>query len=149
MRTDLERDDFIALLEKLKGEDEADILAAVRDLNAKMTVAGVSWDDLLISQDDTPAATDYSDDDEDEDEDEDEGEGEGEVEQAEDDDSDLKPLSAEEKVEAASLIAAIRGMEISDLTKDELEEYEDDLEHGEFEQMDLRYLKALKARLSA
>ena len=146
MRTDLERDDFIALLEKLKSEDEAEVLAAVRDLNAKMTVAGVTCDDLLMSQDDAPAASDYSNEDEDEDEEEDEDE----VEQtSDDDDSDLNPLSAEEKAEAASLIAAIRGMEISDLTKDELKEYEDDLEHGEFEQMDLRYLKALKARLSA
>ena len=146
MRTDLERDDFIALLEKLKSEDEAEVLAAVRDLNAKMTVAGVTWDDLLMSQDDAPAASDYSNEDEDEDEEEDEDE----VEQtSDDDDSDLNPLSAEEKAEAASLIAAIRGMEISDLTKDELKEYEDDLEHGEFEQMDFRYHKALKARLSA
>ena len=148
MRTDLERDDFIALLEKLKSEDEAEVLAAVRDLNAKMTVAGVTWDDLLMSQDDAPAASDYSNEDEGEEEDEDEDEDE--VEQtSDDDDSDLNPLSAEEKAEAASLIAAIRGMEISDLTKDELKEYEDDLEHGEFEQMDLRYLKALKTRLSA
>jgi len=144
MRTDLERDDFIALLEKLKSEDEAEILAAARDLNAKMTVAGVAWDDLLISQDNTPAESDLSDEDEDDDEDEDENE-----QPRDDDDSDLKPLSAEEKAEAASLIAAIRALEISDLTKEELEEYEDDLEHGEFEQMDLRYLKALKTRLSA
>ena len=139
MRTKLERDDFIALLEKLNSEDEADVLAAARDINAKMTVAGVTWDDLLMSQGDASTESDYSDDDEDE----------GEAEQSNDDDSDLNPLSAEEKAEALSLIAAIRGLEISDATKSELKEYEDDLEHGEFEQMDLRYLKALKTRLSA
>ena len=140
MRTKLERDDFIALLEKLNSEDEADVLAAARDINAKMTVAGVTWDDLLMSQGDASTESDYSDDDEDE----------GEAEQSnDDDDSDLNPLSAEEKAEASSLIAAIRGLEISDATKSELKEYEDDLEHGEFEQMDLRYLKALKTRLSA
>ena len=140
MRTKLERDDFIALLEKLNSEDEADVLAAARDINAQMTVAGVIWDDLLMSQGDAPTESDYSDDDEDE----------GEAEQSnDDDDSDLNPLSAEERAEASSLIAAIRGLEISDATKSELEEYEDDLEQGEFEQMDLRYLKALKTRLSA
>ena len=139
MRTKLERDDFIALLEKLNSEDEADVLAAARDINAKMTVAGVTWDDLLMSQGDASTESDHSDDDEDE----------GEAEQSNDDDSDLNPLSAEEKAEALSLIAAIRGLEISDATKSELEEYEDDLEQGEFEQMDLRYLKALKTRLSA
>ena len=140
MRTKLERDDFIALLEKLNSEDEADVLAAARDINAKMTVAGVTWDDLLMSQGDASTESDHSDDDEDE----------GEAEQSnDDDDSDLNALSAEEKAEALSLIAAIRGLEISDATKSELEEYEDDLEQGEFEQMDLRYLKALKTRLSA
>ena len=51
MKTDLERDDFLVLLEKLKSEDDKEILSAARDINAKMTVAGVSWDDLLISQD--------------------------------------------------------------------------------------------------
>ena len=67
MRTDLERDDFIVLLEQLKSDEDADILAAVRDINAKMTVAGVTWDDLLMSQDD--AANDYQVDDEPDDED--------------------------------------------------------------------------------
>ena len=140
MRTNLERDDFIVLLEKLNSEDNTDVLAAARDINAKMAVAGVTWDDLLMSQGDASTESDYSDDDEDE----------GEAEQSnDDDDSDLNALSAEEKAEALSLIAAIRGLEISDATKSELKEYEDDLEHGEFEQMDLRYLKALKTRLSA
>ena len=140
MRTNLERDDFIVLLEKLNSEDNTDVLAAARDINAKMAVAGVTWDDLLMSQGDASTESDYSDDDEDE----------GEAEQSnDDDDSDLNALSAEEKAEALSLIAAIRGLEISDATKSELKEYEDDLEQGEFEQMDLRYLKALKTRLSA
>tara|TARA_B100000315_G_scaffold123899_1_gene113904 strand:+ start:10349 stop:10786 length:438 start_codon:yes stop_codon:yes gene_type:complete len=145
MRTDLERDDFIALLEKLKSDDEADVLAAARDINAKMTVAGVNWDDLLMSQDDVVAESDHSYDEDEEDEDDEESGAEDDG----GDDDELNPLSAEEKAEASSLIAAIRNMEISDLTKDELEEYEDDLEHGEFEQMDLRYLRALKTRLSA
>ena len=50
MKTDLERDDFLTLLEKLRSKENNEILKAVRDINAKMTVAGVSWDDLLISQ---------------------------------------------------------------------------------------------------
>ena len=143
MRTDLERDDFIALLEKLKSEDEAEVLAAVRDLNAKMTVAGVTWDDLLMSQDD--AANDYQVDDEPDDEDSPDDEEDGD----EEDDDELNPLSDEEKQEATGLISAIGEMEISEATKQELEEYKDDLEQGEFEQMDLRYLRALKSRLSA
>jgi hypothetical protein len=144
MRTDLDRDDFIALLERINSEDEAEILAAVRDINAKMTVAGVTWDDLLMSQD---TASDDQIDELDEDDDEDEESDEPVADQ--DDDGDLEPLSDAEKQEATSLISAIGGMEISDATKQELEEYSEDLKEGEFEQMDLRYLRALKARLSA
>ncbi|MBT3989498.1 MAG: hypothetical protein HON14_15605 [Rhodospirillaceae bacterium] len=143
MRTDLERDDFIVLLEQLKSDEDADILAAVRDINAKMTVAGVTWDDLLMSQDD--AANDYQVDDEPDDEDSPDDEEDGD----EEDDDELNPLSDEEKQEATGLISAIGEMEISEATKQELEEYKDDLEQGEFEQMDLRYLRALKSRLSA
>ena len=39
-------------------------------------------------------------------------------------------------------------MKVSETTKQELSEYKDDLKEGEFEKMDLRYLRALKARLS-
>lgn len=136
MRTDFEREDFVVLLARLKSEEEAEILAAVRDINAKMTVAGVTWDDLLISQGDT-APDNYDNDDYDDDDDDDEN------------DEKSAPLSDEEKQEATSLIEAIGGMEISDQTKQDLEEYADDLKEGDFEQMDLRYLRALKTRLSA
>ena len=172
MRTELERDDFIVLLEKLKSEEDAEVLAAARDINAKMTVAGVEWDDLLMSQDD--GASDETDDYEPDDDDEAEAEAEAEAEDEaeaeaedeaeaeakdedeqslpdddeEDDDGD-NPLSDEEKQEAASLINAIRALEISETTKEELKEYEQDIKDGEFEQMDIRYLRALKARLKA
>jgi len=158
MRTELERDDFIVLLEKLKSEEDAEVLAAARDINAKMTVAGVEWDDLLMSQDD--GASDETDDYEPDDDDEAEAEAEAEAEdededeqslpddEEEDDDGD-NPLSDEEKQEAASLINAIRALEISETTKEELKEYEQDIKDGEFEQMDIRYLRALKARLKA
>ena len=142
MRTDLERDDFIALLERINSEDDAEILAAVRDINAKMTVAGVTWDDLLMSQD-TASDDQFDELGEDEDEEADEPVTD------QDDESELEPLSDAEKQEAASLISAIGGMEISDATKQELKEYSEDLKEGDFEQMDLRYLRALKARLTA
>ncbi len=137
MRTDLERDDFLVLLERLKSEEDSEILSAVRDINAKMTVAGVSWDDLLISQD---------------------GEREGgiadaHVEKSESDeaeyiDDNFEPLSDEERREAETLINSIRNMKVSDSTIQELDEYKNDISDGEFEKMDLRYLRALKARLS-
>nr|HIL75040.1 hypothetical protein [Rhodospirillales bacterium] len=138
MRTDLERGDFLALLEKLKSEEDDEVLGVVRDINAKMTVAGVSWDDLLISQDETQE--DSADDDKDED-----GQESGRENVSDD---NFEPLNDEERQEAENLINAIKGMKVSEATKQEIDEYRDDLREGEFEQMDLRYLRALKARLS-
>jgi hypothetical protein len=135
MKTDLERDEFLVLLEKLRSEDDSIILATVGDINSKMMVAEVSWDDLLISQDDIQVDNDVD----------------AEVQDANNDnDSDgtTEPLNDEEKREAEDLIAAIRSMKVSGATKKELDEYASDIKEGEFELMDLRYLRALKARLS-
>lgn len=138
MKTELERDDFLVLLEKLKGEDDKEILSAARDINAKMTVAGVSWDDLLISQDEAIENIDSS-------HDNDHGNQNDENEQTDD---NFEALNDEESQEAISLIKTIGNMKVSETTKQELSEYKDDLKEGEFEKMDLRYLRALKARLS-
>ena len=135
MKTDLERDEFLVLLEKLRSEDDSIILATVGDINSKMMVAEVSWDDLLISQDDIQVDNDLD----------------AEVKDANNDnDSDgtFEPLNDEEKREAEDLIGAIRSMKVSGSTKKELDEYASDIKEGEFELMDLRYLRALKARLS-
>jgi len=135
MKTDLERDEFLVLLEKLRSEDDSIILATVGDINSKMMVAEVSWDDLLISQDNIQVDNDVD----------------AEVQDTNNDnDSDgtFEPLNDEEKREAEDLIGAIRSMKVSGSTKKELDEYASDIKEGEFELMDLRYLRALKARLS-
>ena len=136
MQTDLERADFLVLLEKLRSEEDAVVLATINDINAKMSDAGVSWDDLLISQDDIQVEDG-----------EDATDQEGETEN--DSGEFFEPLNDEEKREAESLIGAIRGMKVSTATKKELDEYVEDIKEGEFELMDLRYLRALKERLSA
>jgi hypothetical protein len=100
-----------------------------------MMVAEVSWDDLLISQDDIQVDNDLD----------------AEVKDANNDndnDGTIEPLNDEEKREAEDLIGAIRSMKVSGSTKKELDEYASDIKEGEFELMDLRYLRALKARLS-
>ena len=136
MRTDLKRDDFISLLEKMKSENDDEILNAVREVNAKMTVAGVTWDDLLISQE--AGSTNGSDEKMGEDID-------SEVDGASN--ADFSTLNDEEKQEAEALINAIGKLKISEMTKQELDEYKADLKQGEFQQMDLRYLRAFKNRL--
>jgi hypothetical protein len=135
MKTDLERDEFLVLLEKLRSEDDSIILATVGDINSKMMVAEVSWDDLLISQDDIQVDNDADAEDQDANNDN-------------DSDGTFEPLNDEEKREAEDLIGAIRSMKVSGSTKKELDEYASDIKEGEFELMDLRYLRALKARLS-
>ena len=135
MKTDLERDEFLVLLEKLRNEDDSIILATVGDINSKMMVAGVSWDDLLISQNDIQVDNDANAEDQDANNDN-------------DSDGTFEPLNDEEKREAEDLIGAIRSMKVSGSTKKELDEYASDIKEGEFELMDLRYLRALKARLS-
>jgi hypothetical protein len=154
MKANLERDDFINLLGQLNSDDDAEILGAVRDLNAKMTVAGMTWDDLLISQGDTAEVTLSEDEDSVidqgiEDSAIDQEDEEFDIDQEDKGSDNLEPLSDDEKEEAGSLISAIGGMEISNMTKQELEEYAADIKSGDFEKMDLRYLRALKSRLSA
>jgi hypothetical protein len=135
MQADLERYDFIILLDRMKSTDDTEILAAVRDINAKMTVANVTWDDLLTSQNDI--SIENNDD-----------EAVSSNNDGQTNDYVSQSLSAEEKKEAAKLISTIASMKISKATKQELEEYTADLNGGEFEQMDLLYLRALQVRLS-
>ena len=46
------------------------------------------------------------------------------------------------------MIAAISGLNISAATKEDMKEYKQDLADGEFDVMDLNYLRALRGRLS-
>lgn len=134
MQTDLNREEFLVLLEKLSSSKESEVLSIVEEINNKISNAGVTWDQLLISSD-----------------------GEEEFEESDDDEinniedveeSNSKPISKTEINEAKKLIQAIDAISKSELTKQELREYEEDLKEGDFEQMDLQYLRALKDRLA-
>ena len=134
MQIDLNREEFLVLLEKLSSSKESEVLSIVEEINNKISNAGVTWDQLLISSD-----------------------GEEEFEESDDDEinhnedveeSDSKPISKTEITEAKKLIQAIDAISKSELTKQELREYEEDLKEGDFEQMDLQYLRALKDRLA-
>ena len=148
MLASLDREKFIELLNKLGSEGDEEALSAARDLHAQVTVAQLSWDDLLVPDEvDTPMVMDDTVDHEsdhlDADEaDEDQGD---DIVFDEDDDRDL---TDEEKSEALALIDKISTLEISAGTKEELTEYKQDIEDGDFAQMDLRYLRALHGRLA-
>ena len=134
MQTDLNREEFLVLLEKLSNSKEPDVLSIVDEINKKISNAGVTWDDLLVSS-----------------------QGVEEVDKLDEDPVDdvkdyeepvSQPITKTEITEAKKLIQAINLIAKSDATKEELAEYKEDLKEGEFDQMDLQYLRALKDRLS-
>jgi len=136
MQTDLNRDEFLELLEKLSSTKKSNVLPIVEEINNKMSNAGVTWDQLLISsQAEEEEEIEESDDDE-----------VNNIEDAEE--SKSEPISKTEIAEVKKLIQAIDAISKSDATKQELREYEEDIKEGDFEQMDLQYLRALKDRLS-
>ena len=157
MLANLDRAQFIELLRTLGEEEDEAVLTAARDIHAKMTVAGVDWDDLLVPEHpDEPEEDDedYEDDADFDDEDEDDGDEDEQDDDLDDDDDDEededeRALSDEEKAEALSLITRLLDKGVSADTKEELEEYKQDIDEGEFAAMDLRYLRALHKRLSS
>lgn len=161
MLANLDRAQFIELLRTLGEEKDEAVLTAARDIHAKMTVAGVDWDDLLVpehpdepEEDDEDYEDDYEDDaglDDDDDDDGDEQDNglDDEYEDDDEDDEDERALSDEEKTEALSLITRLLDKGVSADTKEELEEYKQDIDEGEFAAMDLRYLRALHKRLTS
>ena len=48
----LDRDSFIALLEQLGSDNDREVLAAARELDARVRAAGVGWTDLLTPEGD-------------------------------------------------------------------------------------------------
>jgi hypothetical protein len=137
MPADLNREDILALLNKLGSADDAEVLGTARELNRQVKAAGVSWDALL--------ASDTDDDDDDDD---------AVAYSVSDDETVLVAPNADhgglndaDKAEARTLIDAIGALKVSDTTRDELADYAADLLENRMEQMDLRYLRALKKRL--
>ena len=149
MLEDLDRDRLIGLLEKLNGEDDAEVAAAARELHAHVTGASVDWDEFIAYAEDDEDEDDYADDDDTDDTDDDEM-TEAELSASgvdpSDNVADLSPLSEEEKAEALGLIDKLMDNVSAD-TREELKDYKTDIAEGEFEQMDLKYLRAMQERL--
>lgn len=135
--TDLDRDRLIALLKRLGGSDDKDALAAGREIARTVNEAGVSWDAILAA----PARPEIS------------GATASETlpetsEEPPASDADAK-LSADERAEAEAELAAVLAIKgISDATRSEIEELRVDLGEDRFGRGDMRYVRALRARLS-
>jgi len=166
MAEDLDRDGIIGLLESLGSERDEDVVEAAREVHARVTAAGVTWDALLApdaaAEDEAPGGT-AEEEDEDaagrEEADEDAAEPAAEPTEAdgedarfaEADDEDAAPAPARDRGNKASLALIARLLAKSDISKDmrqELQGYKEDIAEGEFEDMDRKYLRALHARLT-
>ena len=56
MLANLNRQNFIDLLNKLGDPNDDEVIAAARDLSAQVVVSGLTWDDLLSFGDRMPGA---------------------------------------------------------------------------------------------
>lgn len=136
------RTSVIELLERLSSEDEAEVLAAARDLKEKLATMGVTWEELLVpDDDDEPQPINYGGvgDDDDEDDADDVGVA------AEKEVSFEAVGEAAEDVKRIEQIKAMSG--ISESLREELDGFLEDIKENEFTVSDRQYLKALQQRL--
>lgn len=154
----IDRDHFIALLERLGSDRDSDVLEAAREIHRTLHEGGVAWNDLLIPDDDQADEFDEEDEDEDDDterqrgrSDDFEDEDDEDYEYEEDDDDDLpdeyeEPVSDTEQ-DRALIVRILKEFKVTEDTRDDLNDLKDDIDAGVFTQSDRRYLHALLARL--
>ncbi len=173
MTGELDRETFLRLLDGLGSASDEEALAAAREVHAQVGGAGLTWDALLVPEEqpepeaaddeaeddeaeDDEAKDDEAVDDEAEDDDEEDRDEYDETEDDEEEDRDQAPHIPDipdvpDVKDAVALKLIERLLEKSGLleeTRDELREYKKDIAAGEFEAMDRRYLKALHVRLA-
>jgi hypothetical protein len=133
----LDRDSFIALLNRLGDPDEAEALAAAREIDRRVQESGMTWSDLLAPP---PSAT-------------------GSNRESYDDyrgaftDDDLfdinQPRPREGYASDTALIdELLTNQDLAPETRQELMDFKSDIAEGEFTDMDAKYLRGLHARLT-
>ena len=131
MTEPLERDNVIELLKRLGSDQDEAVLEAARQAHAQITVAGITWEDLLVPD----MAADDGDD----------------VEYQDTEDETREPPAETAKKDADSLVLIdelLAKTGISEDLREELENYKADIAEGEFEEADRRYVRDLHERLS-
>ncbi|MBM3598961.1 MAG: hypothetical protein FJX35_12145 [Alphaproteobacteria bacterium] len=118
--TELDRTDFIRLLNQLGESDDARVIAAAREIDQRLKAASTTWETLLTSAPARPApANDGS-----------------------------RPTSAADGEDDTVLIdRLLANYSLSDDTRDMLAGFKDDIAHGEFTPSDRAYLRSLRDRL--
>jgi hypothetical protein len=135
----LDRRGIIDLLGRLGAEDEKAVLDAAREVHAKVSQSGLTWDELL-RPDLAVAGADV----------------EAERDDAPVDETDDKPaepegdVSAADKAEALKLIDRLLARKnLSNTLREDLADLKRSIADGSFDAMDSRYVRALVKRLGA
>jgi len=124
----MDRDSFIALLDKLGDGDDASCLAAAREIHQRMQAANLKWSDLLA-----PVG----------------GPDEDDSDEAADSGGEPLDRSAEPITEDFALIDRLLARSgLSEDMRDELTGMREDIGSGQFTTRDRKYLQSLEARLS-
>ncbi len=135
----LDRPGIIELLGRLGAESDESVLAAARQLHAKVSQSGLTWDELLRT-DLAMAGADV-------DAQRDDGPVDGT------DDKPVEPegeLSAADKAEALRLIDRLLARKnLSNTLREDLADLKRSIADGSFDAMDSRYVRALVKRLGA
>ena len=132
-----DRESVIELLEKLGDPDDAQSLAAARELHGFVSGSGLSWDDLLVPDGEAAATPQSYDDDDFDGADENESSFDDQVVPAGDAAADVKRIDQ-----------LLNRSDISASLREELEGYKEDIEEGDFTASDRQYIEALQKRLS-
>jgi hypothetical protein len=176
MTEPLSRNDVIELLKKLGGERDEDVLEAARETHARITAAGMTWEELLVPEggvgepDDIDDADEFDDEDDDtgddgDDTDEDDtaeddtaeddtgeddtGEDEtGEDESPDAEEEDARPARAKDVESLALIEKLLAKSNISTDLREELKAYKINIAEREFDARDRRYISAIHKRLS-
>ncbi len=157
MTEDMDRDVFMKICDRMMVDDDAEALGAAREIRAKLIAAGLTWDDILAPPDGAPEVEDEEDEEEDvvaatnkiddaiEEDDE-------EVEEIVEDSVDAVDAKDEPGANSEALATIKRLLERSDISaslREELEEYKVDIDDGEFDAGDRKYIEALAGRLKS
>lgn len=143
MANSLNREELIQLLSNLGDENDEVVLSAAKEIGGKIREAGVQWDDLLIPESGPEIPESEPEIEEAEDDDvaaEAEEDGDSETDSSSPPPDDQESLKLIEKLLAKS--------DLSEGMRDELEMYRDDINDGDFSNMDRKYVRALYERLT-
>jgi hypothetical protein len=131
----LDRDSFIALLNRLGDPDEAEALAAAREIDRRVRESGLTWSELLVPPSSATNAENYDD-------------YRGAF--TDDDLFDMTPGRPRESYgsDTALIEELLTNQDLTPETRQELLDFKSDIAEGEFTDMDAKYLRDLHTRLS-